>query len=118
MQQFSQPNDTLVSVPSDVAVHHLFRILSRADLVALSMTCTAMQKMFMKWILILGKKEKIWKARFQSELLEEIFHVGCFHQLVWFQKSLNYLSRTSLDQRKHILIAAKGDFEDSNVLYI
>ncbi len=34
---------------------------------------------------------KTSKAKFQSNLLDDIFRVGCFAQLVWFQEKLKYL---------------------------
>ncbi len=98
----------LVSIPSDVTQQHIMRLLSRADLVALGMTCSAMQKIFSRWMLCLDEKERS-KARFQSELLDELFRVGCFSQLVWFQKSLKYLCRDKLNEKKKILLASKGD---------
>ncbi len=98
----------LVSIPSDVTQQHIMRLLSRADLVVLGMTCSAMQKIFSRWMLCLDKKERS-KARFQSELLDELFRVGCFSQLVWFQKTLKYLCRDKLNEKKKILLASKGD---------
>ncbi len=108
MQKFNSHGISLLSIPSDVTQHHIMRFLSRSDLVTLSMSCSAMQKTFQKWMLGLGEM-KTSKAKFQSNLLDDIFRVGCFSQLVWFQEKLKYLSAKDLNQKKQILVAAEGD---------
>ncbi len=108
MQKFNSHGISLLSIPSDVTQHHIMRFLSRSDLVTLSMTCTTMQKTFQKWNIGLGET-KTSKAEFQSNLLDDIFRVGCFSQLVWFQENLKYLSAKDLNQKKKILVAAEGD---------
>ncbi len=85
-----QLHSSIFSIPSDVTQQHLMRHLSRADLVALSMTCKTMQRIFAKWMLFSGNMENS-KARFQALLLDDIFGVGYFSQLVWFQETYKYL---------------------------
>ncbi len=65
-----------------------------------------MQKIALKRILSLGRENDISKAQFQAHLLDDIFRVGCFSQLIWFQKSLKYLSKDKLNEKKRILVAA------------
>ncbi len=60
-------------------------------------------------MLSLGRENDISKAQFQAHLLDDIFRVGCFSQLIWFQKSLKYLSKDKLNEKKRILVAVKGD---------
>ncbi len=107
-----QPNTwtaSLLSLPSDVTQQHIMRFLSRADLVVLSMTCTAMRKTFSKWMISFGR-EAIFKAVFRSELMDDLFRVGSFPQLVWFQKTLKCASKIELNQSEQILVAIRGDF--------
>ncbi len=108
MQQFKPPSASLLSIPSDVTLHHLMRFLSRADLLVLSLTCTAMRKIYLKWILSL-EDETREKERFQSDTLDDIFRYGSIDQLVWFQQTLKYLSLVKLNEKKQILVAVKGD---------
>ncbi len=108
MQKFNPRDISLLSVPSDVVKHHIMRFLSLADLLTLSMSCTTMQKIFQKWMLGRGET-KASKAKFQSKLLNDIFRVGCYSQLVWFQENLEYLSMNKLNRKHHILVAAEGD---------
>ncbi len=67
-----------------------------------------MQKIFLKWLCRLDEK-KISKTKFQSELFDEIFRGGSYCQLVWFQKTLKYLSMTEMHQPSQIRIAALGN---------
>ncbi len=71
------------------------------------MTCTSMQKIFLNWMLSLRKE--VAKVQFQAALLRDIFRVGCFSQLVWFQETLKYISKTKLNKNEQILVAIEGD---------
>ncbi len=108
---------SLLSLPSDVTQQHIMSFLSRADLVVLSMTCTAMQKIFSKWMISLGQGKEILKALFRSELIDDLFRVGSFTQLVWFQKTLKYISKTKLNKSKQILVAIRGEYIFLQILF-
>ncbi len=107
MQQFDLYIVSLLTIPFDVMQHHLLRFLSRADLVTLSMTCTAMQKLFVRWMLC-SDKTKASKAQLQADVFDDIFLRGSFGQLIWFQNTLKYLSLTEMDQKKQVPKAARG----------
>ncbi len=64
MQQLDSFMASLISLPSDVTMQHIMTFLSRADLVALAMTCTTMHKFFLKWFIFNGEQ---LDAQFQDE---------------------------------------------------
>ncbi len=107
-QEVISKSTYLFSVPSDVIQNRLMHFLARSDLVILSMTCKAMQKIFIKWKLDTSQK-KMTKGQFQGKLIEDLFRGGSFSQVLWFQKTLKYLLLTELDREKQILLAATGD---------
>ncbi len=103
IMQLNSWTASIFSLPSDVTQQDIMTFLSRADLVAMLMTCKAMQKIALKRMLSLGRENDISKAQFQAHLLDDIFRVGCFSQLIWFQKSLNIYQKISLTRRNGFL---------------
>ncbi len=79
--------------------------ISCADLVALSMTCKKMKKLFDNLV-----QEGQIEAHFRSEVFKDIFRFSSYSQLVWFQKTLKYLSRDMINDRSNLLLTVRGEF--------
>ncbi len=113
-QPFTAPS--LLSVPSDVITQHVYPSLSCADLATSSMTCATLRKVYLKFsarhVATTSTQLEPYEGHdFQRKLLESLFQVGSFSQLLWFQNILKYPGIHDLSwlvKPKYVSLAAKG----------